>query len=38
MGGESERECAPAVEGQLDLVIEVAVQGLQDEERIIHDG
>ena len=35
--GESQRERGASVEGQFDRMIEVAVQGLQDEERIIHD-
>ncbi len=38
MRGESQRESGAAAEGQLDWVIEVAVQCLQDEERIIHGG
>ena len=35
-GGESQREGRATVEGQLDRMIEMAVKGLQDEERIIH--
>jgi hypothetical protein len=34
---ESQREGGAPVEGQLDRMIEVAVEDLQDEERIIHD-
>ena len=37
VGGESQRERGASVEGQFDRMIEMAVQGLQDEERIIHD-
>jgi hypothetical protein len=36
VGGESQRECGTAIERQLDQVIEVAVQGLQDEKWITH--
>ena len=36
VGGESQRKCATTVECQFDRVIEVAIEGLQDEKRIIH--
>jgi hypothetical protein len=36
VGGESQRESRSPVESQLDRMIEVAVQRLQDQERIIH--
>jgi hypothetical protein len=36
VGGESQRERGTPVERQLHRVIEVAVQRLQDGERIIH--
>ena len=38
VGGKSQRECSAPVKGQLDRVVEVTVEGLQDEERVIHDG
>ena len=37
VGWESERERRAPVKSQLDHVIEMAVEGLQDEERIIHE-
>jgi len=37
VGGEPQGECGTSLEGQLDRMIEVTVEGLQDEERVIHD-
>lgn len=37
VGRESQRERGASVEGQLDGMIEMAVERLQDEQRIIHD-
>jgi hypothetical protein len=36
MGGESQGESGTPVEGQLDRVIEVTVEGVQDGEWVIH--
>jgi hypothetical protein len=38
MGGESQRKGGAPVKRQLNRMVEVTVEGLQDEERVIHGG